>query len=151
MKHIGIMNKFSDRKITSKVIFVFVVSLILAVSFAVGEAIMSYREYNLHVSQEQSTYSLNALDGRLDEQKQSVLNDTVLLSQTYAVVSAMETQNGAMLNTAITEAAKNTDLEYITVTDSHGTVLLNSAQTENKTENLPGIPWFRQLSREPVP
>ena len=123
-------------KITTKVILAFVVCLVLSVSVALGVAIMSYQNYNRDVAQEQSAFSLKALDSRLEAQKTSALNYAMQISQVSGIVGAIEAQDGNLLNTAVSALAEYTDLDFITVTDSRGTVLLNSTEPKDKGKDL---------------
>ncbi len=136
MNNIRRMRWFYDRKITTKVIIVFVISLVLAVSIAVGVAIMSYQNYNLSVAQEQSAFSLDALDGRVHEQKQSAQNYAVQLAQGTDVVTATELRDTALLNASIKDLENYNDLDFIAVTDLSGTLLLNTAQSDGKEADI---------------
>lgn len=128
--------RFADLKISAKVIIVFVASLVLSVSIAVGVAIMSYQEYNRNVAQEQSAFSLEALNSQLESQKTSALSDAVQMSQVFNIISAMEAQDESLLNSTVTELDKHTDVDMIAVTDSTGKVLLNSADPKSKGMDL---------------
>ncbi len=123
-------------KISAKVIIVFVASLVLSVSIAVGVAIMSYQEYNRSVAQDQSAFSLEALNSQLDSQKASALSDAFQMSQVFDVIRAVEAQDENLLNAAITELGKHTDVDMIAVTDSTGKVILNSADPKAKGMDL---------------
>jgi len=132
MNNIMRMKWFFDRKITTKVIIVFVISLILAVSIAVGVAIRSYQNYNFTVSQEQSAFSLDALDSRVHEQKLSALNYAVQIAQGTDVVVATELRDTVLLAAAIKDLEKYNNLDFIAITDPTGSVLLNTALPEAK-------------------
>jgi methyl-accepting chemotaxis protein len=127
---------FSNLKISAKVIIVFVASLVLSVSIAVGVAIMSYQEYNLSVAQDQSAFSLEALNSELQMQMASAQNDAFQMSQVFDVMRALEARDENLLNSAISGLGKHTDVDMITVTDNTGKVILNTADPKAKGTDL---------------
>ncbi len=138
-----IFKKLFNHKITTKVIAAFVICLILSIAITVGQAIWSYQNYNLEVAQNQSAFSLEALNSRLEEQKSAALSSAVQISMTSNLITAIESQDERLLDTVITELKKYSDLDFITVTGSNGVVLLDSAVPESKGSDLSGDPFVR--------
>lgn len=136
MKEKRLSRRFFNLKITTKVLAVFTICMVLAVSIAVGDAIMSYQAYNLKVAQEQSAYSLEALYGRLEEQKTGALNGTVQLSHASKLVNAAASQDVSLMEAAVKELSQYTDLDFITVTDLTGTVVTDSIQPDSNGKDL---------------
>ncbi|QOX65011.1 HAMP domain-containing protein [Anoxybacterium hadale] len=126
MKQINLVEWFFNLKITVKVIASFIVCMLLAVSIAVGVAIVSYQSYNLTVAQKQSGYSLNALSGRLEEKRVSALNDTLQASQSSELLNAMALQDGALLDEVVNGLIQHTDLDFMTVTNASGMAMTES-------------------------
>ena len=128
--------RFADLKISAKVIIVFVASLALSVSIAVGVAIMSYQEYNLNVAQDQSAFSLEALNSELETQIASAKNDAFQLSQVFDIVRAMEARDENLLSSAVSGLSKYTDVDMIAVTDNTGKVILSTADPKGKRMDM---------------
>lgn len=139
--------RFADLNISVKVIIVFIASLIVSVTIAVGVAIMSYQEYNQNVAQEQSASSLEALNSGLETQMTSALNDAFQMSQAMDIVKAMEAQNESLLGSAVTGLGEYTDVDMIAVTDVTGKVILNSADPKAKGLDMSMAPMIQSAMK----
>ncbi|MDF2656847.1 MAG: putative sensor protein, partial [Bacillota bacterium] len=137
MKRMNLKEWFSNLKITVKVIASFVVCLLLAVSIAVGVAVVSYQNYNLTVAQKQSGYSLEALSQRLEERKSSALNDTIQAAQSSNLLNALALQNVVQLDEVVKGLIQHTDLDFMTVTNTSGMAMTEFAQLGTKGIDLP--------------
>lgn len=138
MKNFIFLKWFFNRTVTVKVIIVFVASMVLALSMSVGRAIWSYQGYNQDVSQRQSAFSLDAIDGWLVAEQNSSLNYSVQLSKSSDIIRAVEQNNNPLLESAVKGAGAFTDLDFITVTDTVGNVLLKSETLAQLEDNLSG-------------
>lgn len=136
MKQINLRERFFNLKLTVRVIASFIVCMLLAVSIAVGVAIVSYQNYNLSVAQKQSSYSLDALSGHLEEKRVSALNDTIQAAQSSELLNAMALQDGVQLEEVLKKLIQYTDLDFMTVTNATGVAMTDSAQLSTRGIDL---------------
>ncbi|MDD2294892.1 MAG: methyl-accepting chemotaxis protein, partial [Eubacteriales bacterium] len=138
MKNLKFFKRFLDLPITVKVMAAFVVIMVLALTISVGRAIWSYSEYNQAVAQKQSALSLEAIDERLAAQQDSSLNYVLQLSKSAGIIGALERNDGTYLKSVVRDYAAYTDLDFVTITDLTGKVILGSDSYDQFSGDLSG-------------
>lgn len=143
--------RLSDFRITTRVIAVFVMSILVAVTVSVGVAVFSYQNYNVEVAQNQSAYSLDALDSRLDEYGQIAFNTAVQLSENGGLNQWVSSSPGTAAPQLLDSLKNATHGDFIVVTDQSGLVIGSTDTTIAELQvPLPEFAYEGALGDGPV-
>lgn len=127
-----------NTSIGTKIMFFVLVSLIVTVAIIFLVSTSRYDSFLSQVNQKQAETALMNLNKTVEDLTgQSRLNAT-LLSQDAAVSDAVRQNNAAALQTLVQDKNKAMNLDFVTITDSRGTVIFSLGGQQKQGESLLG-------------
>jgi len=104
--------------------------ILIAVIATIVPAVYFFNGYSEKEHEEVVAQSLGGLQAALEEYKGRALNTAALFAEHPDVVNAVEAKDGAAILRGLTPLVKKTDLDFVTVTDEKGTVIIRTHEAK---------------------
>jgi len=130
------VNNLKRLGIGIKLLLFTVVSVLIGISLIVSTALIQFNSFNDSVSREEAIKGMEGLNTLIEDYKEESLRNAKMLSLNREVINAVENKDYNGIYNIVSSIAKQSKIDYIIVTDSNGSILAHTYDTNIKGNSI---------------
>lgn len=130
------MNNLKRLGIGIKLLLFTVVSVLIGISLIVSTALIQFNSFNDSVSREEAIKGMEGLNTLIEDYKEESLRNAKMLSLNRELINAVENKDYNGIYNIVSSIAKQSKIDYIIVTDSNGSILAHTYDTNIKGNSI---------------